>query len=88
VNYEARDTGRARLEARDAVERAKRVVWELGLCGKRPMTEQEEERERAQAARTARRRAAAKERRRKAAAGPPSLYDGVESSRVQAVRIE
>jgi hypothetical protein len=54
------------------VERAERIVWELGLCGKRPVMKQEAERERAQASRTARRRAAAEERRRKDVAEPPS----------------
>jgi hypothetical protein len=47
-------------------------MWELGLWGKRPVTEQEAERERTQAAMTARRRAAAEDRRRKNAVGTPS----------------
>jgi hypothetical protein len=45
-------------------------MWELGLWGKRPVTEQEAER--AQAAMTARRRAAAEDRRRKDAVGTPN----------------
>jgi hypothetical protein len=61
------------MEARDMVERAERVVWELESWGKRPVTAQEAECERAEATRRARRRADGKERRRAATAGPPSL---------------
>ena len=47
-----------------------------------------EDRARALAVRMERRRAAAEERHKRAAAEPPSWYAGVESSRVQAARVE